>query len=314
MAPTVCLQDLVGSKPLSGVQEICACYFETHISPMIKTLQYSQELMNERLEDKCMSMQKAADALGAEQRLLVSKSVSTLKRMQELTVKVNEKADATDIARLSALVVSSRQSCKSVNAPQVSSPVSSPSQMLRFEESLHSSLQECMARFDKLDAALAKKADSEHVATLGQLQEMKLELSAAAAVMAEDKVEGSTAWSNMGRNKEEAKMEQVDPTGQGASKPCLSGTLRRRKLTSDETDNKCLMLGTDLEELPFDRQSTCLSGECSEDYCTPQSSPSKRRTQEGHPGHCDTPRSRAPRTVSLIEAAEAQPQQRRGSK
>jgi hypothetical protein len=60
---------------------------------------------------------------------------------------------------------------------------------------------ECMARLDQQDSVLRKKADSEHVATWAQLQEMRKELLAAIAVMAEHKVEGSTAWNNVERNK-----------------------------------------------------------------------------------------------------------------
>merc|ERR1719174_3671072 len=83
---------------------------------MLKIMQNSQELMNEKLDAKYTSLQKVVEALSSEQRILkfelgeyVAKSpedhkVSTLKRMQELSAKVHQKADASDVAKLSLLV------------------------------------------------------------------------------------------------------------------------------------------------------------------------------------------------------------------
>jgi hypothetical protein len=93
-----------------------------------------------------------------------------------------------------------------------------------FEERLDSSMQECMDQLDKLNVSLAKKADSEHVATLAQLQEMRAELAAVpsslrvnvASVSAEDKAEGNTVWSNVEGNKVEMKKMQVLIAAAGA--------------------------------------------------------------------------------------------------
>jgi hypothetical protein len=220
------LPQIVAPVPQSGVKKM-ACYSQTHISPMLKITQNSQELMHEDLAAKCTGLQKIVEALSGEQRLLkfelgeyVAKSpedhkVSTLKRMQELTSKVHQKADASDVAKLSFLV-EKKIGLSSTKAPQ--------DLVDAFEDRLKSHLQEFMARFDKLEASVAKKADSEHVATMAQLQEMRMELLAATPVTAEHK--GVNA--NM-----------VEATGQDASKNCLSKMLKN-KLTNAEEDNERL--------------------------------------------------------------------------
>jgi len=90
-----CLQEMVAPLPPGGVQEICACYFETHVSPMLKIMQSSLELRNAKLEDSYTSVQKELASLRVEHNLLkvefaeiVAKSagnakVSTLKPTQE---------------------------------------------------------------------------------------------------------------------------------------------------------------------------------------------------------------------------------------
>jgi len=221
----------------SGMQEICAGYFETHISPMLKTMQKTQELMNEKLEDNYTTL-------------------------QELASEVHQKADASDVARLAALVesIDGMSPSRSIKVP-VSPQTKFPSQMQRqdrvgaFEEKL---LQECMDRFEERVLLEADKAEREHDVILAQLQEMTIELVAVTAFMAEHKVEASTASIDLEGNRVEAKQEQVEPTGQEVTKPCLSQILKS-KLTIVEEDNQRLDLEVDAAMKQLGSVSTAMA-------------------------------------------------------
>jgi len=236
------MPELIAPAPTSGMEEICACYFEAHVAPMLKIIQRTQELMNNKLEEN----------------------------YKELAAKVHQKADAGDVARLAVMVERKVQLSSSgwINGPKESLQVNSTSQTWRqdrvdaFEQSV---LQERIV--------LAKKADSEHVATLVQLPEMRKELFAATGVIAEHKVETSTTWDNLQGNRVEAKEEQVDATKQSTPKESLSEILKS-KLSNAEEDNERLQikldvamkqLHKDLEEPPLEREISFLSDDSAED-------------------------------------------------
>jgi hypothetical protein len=192
---------------------------------MLKIMQRSQELINLKLEDSYTSVQKALDALTVEQRLLKI----------EFDEFISKSSDEHKLSTQSNAGLASR---RSMNGPRVIAPCQMQHQgdVDASEEGLHSKQQECMALFEQLNSALAKKADSAHVETWLQLQEMRMELLAGIAGTAEHKVEGSIAWKSAEGNKME---EQVEPTGQGASKVC---SILKAKLTNAEEDNEGLQL------------------------------------------------------------------------
>jgi len=220
-----CLQEMVAPLPPGGVQEICACYFETHVSPMLKSMQRSQELINLKLEDSYTSVQKALDALTVEQRLLKI----------EFDEFISKSSDEQKLSTQSNAGLASR---RSMNGPRVSAPCQMHHQgdVDASEESLHSKQQECMALLEQPNTALAKKADSAHVETWLQLQEMRMELLAGIAGTAEHKVEGSSACKSAEGNKVQG---QVEPTGQDVSKVC---SILKAKLTNAEEDNEGLQV------------------------------------------------------------------------
>jgi len=227
------------------MEEICASYFEAHVAPMLKIIQKTQELTNNnKLEEN----------------------------YKELAAKVHEKADAGDVARLAVMVERKVQLSSSgwINGPQVSLQVDSTSPTWRqdrvdsFDQSV---LQE--------RTVLAKKADSDLLATWYELPEMRKELFAATGVIAEHKVETSTTWDNVQGNRVEAKEEQVDATKQSTLKESLSEKLKS-KLPIAEEDNERLQikldvamkqLHKDLEEPPLELQSeiSFLSDDFAED-------------------------------------------------
>lgn len=238
------MPELIAPAPTSGMEEICACYFEAHVAPMLKIIQRTQELMNNKLENN----------------------------YKELAAKVHQKADAGDVARLAVMVERNVQLSSSgwINGPKVSLQVNSTSQTWRqdrvdaFEQSV---LQERIV--------LAKQADGEHVATLVQMPEMRKELFAAAGVIAEHKVETSTTWNNVQGNRVEAKEQQADATKQSTLNESLSEILKS-KLSIAEEDNERLQikldvamkqLHKDLEEPPFEleREISFLSDDSAED-------------------------------------------------
>jgi len=270
----------------SFVQDICACYIENHVSPMLKIIQNSQELLKEKLEDNNIIMQGTIDALREEQRLLklelgefrakspdnyttvqnAAAALTTLKQMQALTAKVYQKADASDVAGLTALVESEvgLSSSRCIKGLQVSTQVKSPPEMQRqdridaFEEG---AMQPRMELFDKQDAGSAEKADSDHAALVVQVQGLRKELAAATASMARHKVEGSIARDSVEGNKTKAREEQVEPTEQDSSKPFSSHTLSSNLINAEQASERLLM-DKDSEETQAYGSSSLIKGRC----------------------------------------------------
>jgi len=177
MASTSCLQKMVAPLPPSDVQEMCACYFETHVSPMLKIIQHSQELMNKKLEDNYTTLQKAAE----QQRRLKFEfgefAEDSAGAVQELTAKVHQKADASDVARLAALLESKDGLSCALSEPRLANILKSKlTNAEEDNECLQGLLDAAMKQLESVSAAKAVDVEAHVLSDAAMWQQVEPDL------------------------------------------------------------------------------------------------------------------------------------------